>query len=200
MDKLFPSADLADPVFLGDLRAKMLAYAKLQLPDMDLAEDAVQEALAGALKNAGSFGRRSAYKTWVFSILKNKIADIHRNRMRTQAHESNITELSEEEDVINSLFDERGFWREDERPSSWSRQQEALQNEQFWKVFETCLDGLPGNQSHIFMMREFFEHESKEICTNMGITVNNLHIQLYRSRMRLRECLENRWFTEGDHR
>lgn len=198
MHKSFSSADLSDPVFLGDLRAKMLSYAKLQLPDMDLAEDAVQEALAGALKNAGSFGRRSAYKTWVFSILKNKIADIHRNRMRTQSHESNTTELSEE-DAMDTLFDERGFWREDERPSGWSCQQETLQNEQFWKVLETCLDGLPGNQSHIFMMREFFEYESKEICKSMGITVNNLHIQLYRTRIRLRECLENRWFTEGNH-
>ena len=66
---------LADTQFLESLRRQMLKFATLQLSDAHLAEDAVQEALIGALKNAGSFGGRAALKTWVFAILKNKIAD-----------------------------------------------------------------------------------------------------------------------------
>ena len=66
--------NLSDPNFLNELRAMMLKFAKLQLADEALAEDAVQDALIGALKNADKFERRSALKTWVFAILKNKIA------------------------------------------------------------------------------------------------------------------------------
>ncbi len=74
--------NMSDPVFLGELRRQMLKFATLQLNNPDLAEDAVQEALIGAIKNASSFARKAAFKTWVFAILKNKIADTLRQRHR----------------------------------------------------------------------------------------------------------------------
>ncbi|MGL4199429.1 MAG: sigma factor, partial [Allorhizobium sp.] len=66
---------LADAVYMAELRQRMLKFASLQLADPALAEDAVQEALAGALRNAKAFAGRSAFRTWVFAILRNKIAD-----------------------------------------------------------------------------------------------------------------------------
>ncbi|MEJ2419757.1 MAG: sigma factor [Exilibacterium sp.] len=54
---------LTDPTFLKELRVQMLKFATIQLRDEALAEDAVQEALIGALKKAASFNRRSALKT-----------------------------------------------------------------------------------------------------------------------------------------
>ena len=56
---------LADAAFLEDIRRQMIKFATLQLGDGHLAEDAVQEALIGALKNASSFGGRAALKTWI---------------------------------------------------------------------------------------------------------------------------------------
>jgi len=77
------SSLLADTGFLESLRRQMLKFATLQLSDANLAEDAVQEALIGALRNARTFAGRAALKTWVFAILKNKIADILRQKQRT---------------------------------------------------------------------------------------------------------------------
>jgi len=48
------------------------------------------------------------------------------------------------------------------------------------------------------MMREFVELESDEICAVVGVSVSNLNVMLYRARVRLRECLENRWFLDGE--
>ena len=192
-------SDLSNPAFVAELRSQMLKYAIQRLPDEHLAEDAVQEALAGALKNAGSFGRRSALKTWVFSILKNKIFDIHRQR-KYVPERSPDREESEVEDIQDTLFDARGSWQTDEQPANWSSPMAAVQNEDFWRVFETCLQGLPGNQSHLFMKREFLECKGDEICKSEGISLSNLHTQLYRARLRLRECLENRWFLKGERR
>lgn len=59
---------LSDTAFLNDLRRQMVKFATLQLSNSHLAEDAVQEALMGALKNAKSFAGRAALKTWVFAI------------------------------------------------------------------------------------------------------------------------------------
>lgn len=190
------SALFADPGFLSRLRVQMLRFASLQLRSPDLAEDVVQEALVGALKNAGAFSGKSGLKTWVFAILKNKIADA----LRTKKHlASYVSASSEEDEDFSELFDRKGFWQADERPVSWCNPEEALREEQFWRIFEICLEKLPENQARVFMMREFIELDTSEICEAVGISVTNLNVMLHRSRLRLRECLENRWFLKGEH-
>lgn len=69
---------LIDDEFVAAVRRDMLKFAQLQLRDAALAEDAVQEALLAALAGGRSFAGRSALKTWVFSILRNKIVDLIR--------------------------------------------------------------------------------------------------------------------------
>ena len=188
---------LSDNEFLEALRLQMLKFATVQLSDSHLAEDAVQEALIGALKNAKSFGGRAALKTWVFAILKNKIADALRQKQRL-VYAGSLMHEDEEDEDFSALFDARGFWQKDERPVAWANPEEALRQGDFWRVFEVCLDRLPGNQARVFMMREFVELESDEICKAVGITVSNLNVMLHRARLRLRECLENRWFANGE--
>ncbi len=174
----------------------MVKFATLQLGDTHAAEDAVQEALIGAMQNVGSFGGRSAFKTWVFAILKNKIADELRRRQRL-VEASTLLQESEEEAMLE-LFDSRGFWQSDKRPRRWADPEGALHDAQFWRVFEACLERLPARQARAFIMREFLELTTQEICTNLGITVSNLNVMLYRARLRLRECLENHWFQGGE--
>lgn len=187
---------LHDAVFLENLRRQMHHFATLQLSDTHLAEDAVQEALIGALKNVHAFGGRAALKNWVFAILRNKIADVLRQKQRLVNASSLMHEHEEEED-FSELFNARGMWLPDERPDAWNAPEEAMREGQFWKVFEACLEHLPGNQARVFMMREFVELESQEICAAVDVSVTNLNVMLYRARIRLRECLEDNWFKEG---
>jgi len=188
---------LSDTAFLNDLRRQMVKFATLQLSNSHAAEDAVQEALIGALKNAKSFAGRAALKTWVFAILRNKIADVLRQKQRMVDASSLLREDEESED-FSELFDQKGFWQADEKPATWGNPQSALHQNQFWKVFEACLEGLPGNQARVFMMKEFVELDAAEICTAVGITTTNLNVMMHRSRLRLRECLENTWFQKGE--
>lgn len=188
--------DWSDPVFLEDLRRQMLKFATLQLRDAHLAEDAVQEALIGAMKNGASFNREASLKTWVFAILKNKIADTLRQRHRL-VEASRLLGSDQEDDDLNELFDRKGFWMPDERPGRWNGADTAMEDKQFWLVFEACLTLLPDQQARVFMMREFIEMETHEVCHEVGITTSNLHVILYRARLRLRECLESRWFQGG---
>jgi RNA polymerase sigma-70 factor (ECF subfamily) len=188
---------ITDPELLKALRSQMLKFAHLQLGDEQSAEDAVQEALIGALKNAAAFRGHAALKTWVFAILKNKIADSLRQKKRLGEASALMQEREEQED-LHELFNARGFWEPDERPAAWGNPQEALHQSQFWKVFELCLEALPGQQARVFMMREYIELESDEICASVGISTSNLNVIMHRARLRLRECLENNWHqTKG---
>lgn len=191
------ASSLDDPVFLRDLRRQMLRFATLQLSDAHGAEDAVQEALIGGFKSVDRFGGRAALKTWVFAILKHKIADALRQRQRL--HEADgVLHAYEEDEDFRELFDARGFWQADEHPAAWSNPDQAVHSAQFWRMFEMCLEHLPNQQARVFMMREFLELETPEICEVVGITVSHLHVMLHRARLRLRECLENNWFVPGE--
>ena len=175
---------------IESLRKQMLSFARLQLDDEYLAEDAVQEALAGALKNASSFSRQSTLKTWVFSILRRKIADVLRGQYREPVREA-CKECSTDDD---ELFDGRGHWQAGATPRRWGDTHELADNTQFWQVFDICLEALPAEQARVFMMREFIELDSAEICASLEVSTSNLHVLLHRARLKLRACLSDHWF------
>jgi len=186
---------LSDPVFLEQLRVQMFKFAVLQLDNEAQAEDAVQEALMGALKNVSSFERKAALKTWVFAILKHKITDLLRYRQRWTDVEGQ--RALPDDEAMPSVFDTRGFWHQEDRPNRWAQPVEAIDDAHFWRVFETCLDHLPAAQGRVFMMREFIELDSEQICQSVEISTTNLHVLLHRARLQLRKCLEIHWFEEA---
>ena len=61
---------------------------------------------------------------------------------------------------------------------------------------DACTQKLPPVQGRLFLMREWLEMSSEEICKELGLTSTNLYVQLHRARLRLRECLELHWFAE----
>lgn len=190
------SNDLEDPTFVESLRRQMLRFAQLQLGDISTAEDAVQEALVGALKNRASFSGRSAFKTWVFAILKNKVTDLLRSQQRWVS-ESSLEAGDEVGDAADRLFDRSGHWHKTQRPRPWAEPEGAMEDQHFWRAFEACLDHLPARQARVFMLREFMGFSTEEICKTVALSVTNLHVLLHRARLRLRQCLEDNWFYEG---
>jgi RNA polymerase sigma-70 factor (ECF subfamily) len=183
---------------LAEIRRDMIKFAQLQLRDEALAEDVVQEALAAALSSAKEFAGRSAMKTWVFAILKNKIVD----QIRLQSRTTNISALSSEEESMDeafeSLFKSNAHWAPDNRPAGWGNPEETLRQQRFFEVFDACLKHLPENTARVFMMREFLEFETAEVCEQLSITTSNCNVILHRARNGLRRCLENGWFLAGE--
>jgi RNA polymerase sigma-70 factor (ECF subfamily) len=186
------SDPLHDPEFLTGLRRDMLRFAEMQLRNREQAEDAVQEALAGALAGKEKFASRASLRTWVLSILKNKIVDVLRRKVR-----ENPTVNPENEPNSKSYFDDREHWAEDTRPSEWQTPQQAMESKQFWEVFEACLYRLPEASGRIFTMREVLGFDTEEICQTLGISSNNCFVQLHRARLALRACLGANWFGEA---
>lgn len=186
---------MPDSETLAALRPDLLRFARLQLRDAAAAEDVVQEALLAALQNAQQFAGRAAMKTWVFGILKHKIVDL----IRLQSRSTNVSALGAEEasmdQTFETLFRESGHWTLTARPRDWGDPQAALRQQHFWDVFEACLNHLPENTARVFMMREFLDFETPEVCRELDITVSNCNVILHRARNALRLCLQNGWFT-----
>lgn len=188
---------LHNPAFLQDLRQQMIKFAFLQLSSLPQAEDVVQEALTSAFQNLDSFKGRAAFKTWVFAILKNKIIDVVRQKSRLVAM-SELFKDEESELSIDALFDASGHWHKYEAPQAWQSPEEMMEQADFWIIFEACLNHLPAKYAQVFMMREVIELSSNEICSKLELSISNFNVLMYRSRTRLRECLENKWLLKED--
>jgi len=173
---------------LAALRPSLLAIARLQLRNEAWAEDAVSETLVAALEGAPRFAAQSQLKTWAVGILKHKIID-HFRRARREVSTDAEVEAAE-------LFAQDGHRAS--MPLEWGDPERSLERTQFFDVLQACLDHLPASLGRIFMMREWLDYDTGEICKELGITPTNCFVMLYRARMRLRECLEMNWFaTKG---
>ena len=177
---------------LTALHDEMCRFATLQLRDKHLAEDVVQEAIAAALKS-GSVAKSASLRTWVFAILRNKIIDVIRERSRHPTESL----IDEDDHDLDEQFNDHGHWRKDQKPSNWGHPETVLANEQFWPIFEACLNHLPEKNAQVFMMREHIGLEISEICHELAISESNCSVIIHRARMRLRSCLEKNLIQGG---
>ena len=180
---------------LSALRPDLLRFARLQLRDAAAAEDAVQETMMAALAGSDRFESRSSYKTWLIAILRNKIIDIIRSQSREVAATSLAADEAGDDLLSESLFDQRGHWQTAATPGRWADPEASFEQQQFWAVFEACLDHLPEKTARVFMMREILGLETDEICKEVRISSSNCWVVLHRARLGLRACLETEWFA-----
>jgi RNA polymerase sigma-70 factor (ECF subfamily) len=174
---------------LGQMRPVLMNLARLQLRNEALAEDAVSETMLAALEQAGTFGGRSKVRTWVVGILKHKVID----QLRRHKREISIDERLEAEGAteLDDLFKDDGSRLTPAQ--DWGSPEELLSQKEFFETLQSCIDQLPANVGRVFLMREWLEYETHEICKELNITTTNCHVMLFRARLRLRECVEHKW-------
>jgi len=177
---------------VADLRVYLLKFARLQLRNEAWAEDAVSETVLAALSKPQAFEQRSQLKTWLVGILKHKIIDALRHHSREVCVSSGSDD--EQADPLEDMaFKADGHYAE--KPAEWGNPEQDMNSRQFFAVLEACTDKLPAVQGRLFLMREWLELSSEEICKELSLTPTNLYVQLHRARLRLRECLELNWFA-----
>lgn len=175
---------------LATMHKPLLRFAQLQLRNESMAEDVVSETLLAILEKPDNFEGRCSLHTYAIGILKFKIIDVLRKRGR-EVHIELLDEQSMD-DALDALFLQDGHWQEP--PPAWQQPERALEQSQFFEVLEACVGRLPPKIGRVFMMREWLERETDDICLELGITANNCGVMLYRARMQLRECLDGNWF------
>lgn len=187
-----PANDPSFETAVAQSRTYLLKFARLQLRDEAWAEDVVSETLLAALARPQAFAARSQLRTWLVGILKHKIVDVLRSRAREVTLNSGMDdELADP--LEHMAFKASGHFAE--RPADWGDPEQDLGSRQFMTILEACTEKLPAVQGRLFLMREWLELSSEEICKELGLTPTNLYVQLHRARLRLRECLELNWFA-----
>ena len=176
---------------LAEQRPYLMKVARLELRDEHLAEDCVSDALTQAYEHRAKFRGDSSLRTWLTSILKNRIIDVVRKQWREQP----LEESPSGEQEFDNLFDDSGHYAQ--MPSQVRDPYELCKEDRFLSAVQMCVDKLPKRIGQVFVLREVFGSDTKELCKDLGLTTSNVWVQLYRARMMLRTCLEKTGFGDA---
>jgi RNA polymerase sigma-70 factor (ECF subfamily) len=193
--KGLPGSSSVSPEELATHRDVLLRFALLHLRDQPAAEDAVQDTLLAALDALDTFRGESSLQTWLVGILKRRLVD-HFRRQQRQVDATEVgLDRSDADDagLLTQLFDRSGKWVSAPRP--WPDPYAAMEQAGFWQAFEECIRHLPARQARAFVLRELVGLEAAEICKELAINPSNYWVLLHRARLRLRDCLEQHWFS-----
>ena len=148
------------------------------------AEEVVQSTWVTFVEVLPKFEGKSKISTFLFGILYNKISE-QRRQSRKLSPDENI------EEKLDSYFDSTGHWKRD-----------LLSPDQFVAALQIqshlndCLSRLPESHKMAFVLREISEEETEDICRILETNANGLGVMIFRARAKLRDCIENKGWSQ----
>lgn len=184
--------------WVEDYTDTLYSWAFYKVSDKQTAEDLVQETFMAACKYYKNFKGKSKPKTWLFSILNNKIIDHYRKKSRAPIiNESHLHHG--DGSIIEETFDGLGYWKEEKKPAEWELNAEEanlLDDGEFNDVLQHCMAKLPPQWAMALQLKYLQEKDGKDIGQELGISTSNYWQIIHRAKLSLRECLENFWFKK----
>jgi RNA polymerase sigma-70 factor (ECF subfamily) len=185
-----PAHTRADPEDWVDRYGDYLfRYAMSRLRDRNAAEEVVQETFLAGVRHFQQYSGRGTQQGWLLGILKRKIIDFVRRRVR----DNRAAPYEDAHDPTTQLFDAMGNWKQG--AIKWSpAPEQRVESEEFQLVVQQCLETLPRGQADVFVLSVIEEMDSQEICRELDITPSNFWVRMHRARLGLARCVGSKWF------
>jgi RNA polymerase sigma-70 factor (ECF subfamily) len=171
---------------------ELFSWALYKTSSKETAEDLVQETFLAAFHKIDTFQGKSQPKTWLFSILNNKVIDYYRLSAKTTKQTFSITEDSGYE-LTDGLFNKGGCWKNEELNLVWNQEEELLDNPEFNTIMQECMEDLPQKWKFAVTAKYLTDKKSDEICQELEITMSNYWQIVHRGKLLLKNCLETKW-------
>jgi len=161
----------------------MLRLAMSFVSSQAVAEEVVQDTWLAVLRGLNRFEERSSLRTWVFTILVNRART-------TGVREARSVPIADPGPVVDaSRFGPNGAWAVP--PEPWAEEAEnRIDAVKLSGLVRGGLDGLPGRQREVVVLRDVEGMSSAEVCEVLAISEANQRVLLHRGRSRLRQVLE----------
>lgn len=170
-----------------------IAYYRVN--KQELAEDLVQDTFLSALKAKETFNGMASEKTWLVSILKNKIIDYYKKA--STRNEQPLQLNAVESPSYDYFFDTKklGKWQEHSSPKEWEISETETDTKEFYNTLENCLEKLPVKWRGVFTMSLMDEQDAKLICKEFELSSSNFWVIIHRAKLQIRQCLEKNWLN-----
>lgn len=172
--------------FTGDLSR----FARSRVKDPAEADDLVQLTFVSAWQTMDRFAEQSTPRTWLFSILKHKLADHYRKVYREGQRVSGLDVMGD--DPASNEFNPSGHWNREHSPADLPDASSDEDKERMDRALRHCLDLLPDNLRGAVEMKYLLEKDGEAIQKALGISATNYWQQLHRAKLKLRSCIQGR--------
>jgi len=183
------------PLDLEPFRRELTGYCYRMLGSGFEAEDAVQETMLRAWRNAERFEGRSSVRSWVYRIATNVCIDMHRHVQRrarpmemgpaSPPDESRLGPLLAEATWVTPLPDSRVA------PDTTDPAEIAQYRESVRLAFVTALQHLPPRQRAALILCEVLRWQVSEVAELLDASVAAINSALQRARATLGGLPEN---------
>lgn len=173
--------------WVKDYSDELFSWAFHKTSSREVAEDLVQDTFLSAFKSIENFRGDSKPKTWLFSILNNKIIDYYRKKV----NQSDILEKKLNYVAEHAFEDES--WQPSVMEFTWQNEEHILDNPDFLKILESCLSSLSEKWRIVITAKYLLEKTAEEICQDLAISMSNYWQISHRAKLILRECIEKKW-------
>jgi len=171
-------------------------WALNKTSDSAVAEDIVQDTFIAAYTGLEKFRAESNPKTWLLSILKNKIIDYHRKNFKEMTLSESDIANEQGSDFMDNFFNKNGEWKQEAMPHEWGDDINLLDNPSFIEILQFCLSELPRLWGSALRLKYLENSPGQKICQDLDISPTNFWQILHRSKLQLRACLNNNWFEK----
>lgn len=163
------------------------SYVFYRTNSEDISSDLVQETFYSALKGKHNFRGDSSEKTWLMSILKNKLMDYYRVRY------TNVDISVSQDDYFSEAGLFSGGWKKEKLPTEWNNVDDFIHNNETNEAILNCVERLNESSASVFKMKYFDDNETEFICKELEISKSNYWVIIHRAKLQLRNCLEKVW-------
>lgn len=178
--------------WVNDFSDELYSWAFYKTTSKETAEDLVQETFLAAYHKIDSFEGKSQPKTWLFSILNNKVIDYYRKSAKTTKQTFSLTENSGYE-LSDAVFTETGCWENYDVNPIWDQEVHLLDNSEFNIVMQECMQELPKKWKTALTSKYLSDKNTEAICQELEITTSNYWQIVHRAKLLVKKCLEINW-------
>ncbi|UJW83448.1 RNA polymerase sigma factor [Hydrogenophaga sp. SL48] len=146
-------------------RSYLIRFARRKLHDPMLAEDLVHDVFEAVMSGCAAFSGRSALRSWLTGILKNKLVDLIRDRARY--HEMDAD--TEDDEALQ-------FECAAARPDELAEHRERL------ALTLARIEQLPQGLRDVMQWRVLHDEATEVVCERLAISQDSLFVRLHRAR------------------
>jgi RNA polymerase sigma-70 factor, ECF subfamily len=170
---------MADPCNCDAFNAQLLAaqrrlyaYILTLLPNLEDADDVLQETNAAILRSRETFEPGTEFGAWACRVAYYQVLTLRKKQYRERGHL-----LFADEDLLRMFANEAG--------AQWQRHEKAMLGR-----LERCMAEISDSRRELLKLRYHENLSSKQIAANTGHSDSAIRRALYRIRTQLLSCLQ----------
>ncbi len=159
---------------MGKYKTFIFSYVRRKTSSDDDADDITQEVFVNVYKALPKWQPRASFKTWLYTIARNRCIDYHRARARRRFHY-----IDDDEEFTPIL----------QATDIYSNPEKMAEESELRRIISEAIEQLSPKQKEVFILYRYQGLQIKEIAETLGIAEGSVKVHHHRAMKKLKIIL-----------